>query len=161
MKTYISSLLIASLIGGIINSYAENLGKTRKYISYFLSIIMLIIMISPITSVIKDTEKMKESFSSIINEITNNESIQGTNEIIINTGKDAIIKGIKNTLIEQFGFDEKEIQIKLETDSTNIEAIKISKIKIILTGKASWSDVDKVKDYLFKIIGAEIEVVRR
>ncbi len=161
MKTYICSLLIVSLIGGIINSYTENLGKTRKYISFFLSIVMIIIMISPIISIIKDTENMKEGFSSIINEITNNESIQGTNEIIINTGKDAIIKGIKNTLIENFDFDEKEIQIELETDYTNIEAIKISKIKIILTGKATWSDVEKVKDYLFEIIGTEIEVVRR
>ena len=36
-----------------------------------------------------------------------------------------------------------------------------TKIKIILTGKATWSDVEKVKDYLFEIIGTEIEVVRR
>lgn len=161
MKSYIYSLLIMSFIAGIINSYAENLNKTQKYINYFMSIIMIILMISPLTSIISNTEKIKENLNFIIEEITDNESIQGTNEIIINSGKEAIIKGIKNILIENYGFNEKEIQIKLEADSSNIEAIKISKITVILTGKASWSDVDKVKEYLSKNIGAEIEVTRR
>lgn len=161
MKSYIYSLLIMSFIAGIINSYAENLNKTQKYINYFMSIIMIILMISPLTSIISNTEKIKENLNFIIEEITENESIQGTNEIIINSGKEAIIKGIKNILIENYGFNEKEIQIKLEADSSNIEAIKISKITVILTGKASWSDVDKVKEYLSKNIGAEIEVTRR
>ena len=161
MKSYIYSLLIMSFIAGIINSYAENLKKTQKYINYFMSIIMIILMISPLTSIISNTEKIKENLNFIIEEITDNESIQGTNEIIINSGKEAIIKGIKNILIENYGFNEKEIQIKLEADSSNIEAIKISKITVILTGKASWSDVDKVKEYLSKNIGATIEVTRR
>ena len=85
MKSYIYSLLIMSFIAGIINSYAENLNKTQKYINYFMSIIMIILMISPLTSIISNTEKIKENMNFIIEEITDNESIQGTNEITLVT----------------------------------------------------------------------------
>ena len=40
-------------------------------------------MISPLTSIISNTEEIRENLNFIIEEITDNESIQGTNEIII------------------------------------------------------------------------------
>ncbi len=161
MKVYIYSLLIVSLVGGIINSFVENFGSLKRYISYFLCLIMVICMISPLTDLIGNVSNLKDGITSFFDRITDNEVLNGTNEIIINTGTDAIKKGIKNTLIEKYGFDEREIIVEIETDTTNIEAIKITKINITLTGKASWSDVDAVKNYLKNIVGGEISVTRR
>ena len=118
-------------------------------------------MLSPLTEVIGSASNLKDNIASFFDRITDDEALNGTNEIIVNTGIDAVKKGIKNTLIEKYGFDEKEIIVDIETDTTNIEAIKITKIKIILTGKASWSDVDSVKDYLKNIVGGDISVTRR
>lgn len=122
---------------------------------------MVICMLSPLTEVIGSASNLKYNIASFFDRITDDEALNGTNEIIVNTGIDAVKKGIKNTLIEKYGFDEKEIIVDIETDTTNIEAIKITKIKIILTGKASWSDVDSVKDYLKNIVGGDISVTRR
>lgn len=161
MNKYISSILIISLVGGIVNSLLDNFKDTKKYVNYFLSLIMVICMISPIASLLGNLSTIKENFYNYFDELTNNESLNGNNEIIINTGTEAIIKGIKNTIIENFDFDENEIIVNLETDTTNIEAIKITKINVILTGKASWSDVDTVKKYLENVVGGEISVCRR
>lgn len=161
MNKYVYSLLIISLVGGIVNSLIDNFKDIKRYVNYFLSLIMVICMISPITSVLGNINTLKDSVSNFFNELTDNELLNGTNEIIINTGTDAIIKGIKNTIIEKFDFDESEIIVSLETDTTNIEAIKITKINVILTGKASWYDVDTVKTYLENIVGGEISVTRR
>ena len=60
----------------------------------------------------------------IINRIYEDERLQGlisfndSNEIIINTGTEAIKRGIKTSLIEKFGLDEKEIFVELEPDES-------------------------------------------
>lgn len=122
---------------------------------------MVICMISPLIDVLENVSQIKENFSNFFEEITDSDSLNSKNEIIINTGTNALVKGIKNTLLEKYGFNEKEIIVELETDTTNIESIKITKINVILTGKASWSNVDSVKEYLEKIVGGDISVVRR
>lgn len=161
MNKYLSTLILISLIGGIVNSLTNSYGNLKKYINYFLSIMMVICMISPFTNALENMNNVKENISSFFNEISNNDTLNGKNEIIINTGTNAIINGIKNTLIEKFEFDEKDIIVELETNTTNLEAIKITKIKITLTGKASWSDVEMVEKYLKNIIGGDISVIRR
>jgi hypothetical protein len=118
-------------------------------------------MVSPIFSSIKGVDDIKDNISSFFEEITDGKDLNGLNEIIINTSTEAVIKGIKNTIVERFGFDEKEIIIEIETDKTNIESIKINRVNIILTGKASWSDVDAVKEYIYKLIGGDVSVTRR
>ena len=118
-------------------------------------------MASPIFSVIKSTEGIKDNINSFFDEITNNDKLDGLNEIIVNTSTEAVIKGIKNTIIERFDFDENEVFVEIETDKTSIESIKITKIKVILTGKASWSDVETVKEYLANMVGGDVSVTRR
>lgn len=161
MNNYLYSLLIVSLIGGIVNSLVDSCKNLKHYINYYLSLVMVICMISPVMAVFNNISEYKENISNFVENIIDNDSLNGTNEIIINTGTDVIIKGIKNSLIDKFGFDEKELIVELETDKTNIEAIRIKKINIILTGKSSWSDVDSVKNYLDNIVGGDISVTRR
>lgn len=158
---YIYTLIIVSVVGGLINSYISSFGNIKKYVSYFTSVLMVICMLSPITNIVKNMSELKNNISNLFDKIATEDIINNSNDIIINTGIDAISKGIKNELITKFGFNENEIIIDLEIDKSYIEAIKITKIKIILTGKASWSDVDAVKKYIENIIGGDISVTRR
>ncbi len=161
MNGYIYTLLIVSVVGGLINSFISSFGSIKKYVSYFIGVLMVICLLSPVISIINNTSELKNNISSFFDKIASEDIINSSNDIIINTGVDAITNGIKNELINRFGFEEKEIIIELEIDKNNIEAIKITKINIILTGKASWSDVDTVKEYLENIIGGNISVTRR
>ena len=122
---------------------------------------MVLCLILPIVELVNDYESVKNKFVEYIEDLTSSEKIEESNEIIIKNGIEAIQKGIKRDLINKFNFDEKDVVIEIEADKSNIEAIKIKKINIILTGKASWSDTARVKEYLSDLIGGDISVVRR
>lgn len=160
MKAYVSTLLIVSIIGGIVSSLCSSLKDLKKYINYFVGLIAIICMISPLTSFVTNISSTKEQIKEYFNSLTSEEIINNSNDIIINSGVESIENGIKNAIIQRFSFEENEIIVNLSLDKTNIEAIKIKQINIILTGKASWSDVDSVKSYLESIIGGNISVKR-
>jgi hypothetical protein len=117
-------------------------------------------MLSPLASFLSNIGSTKDFIKEYFDSFASEEIINSTNDIIINSGIDSIKNGIENTLIQKFGFNEGDIIVELDIDKSNIEAIKIKKINIILTGKASWSDVDRVKSYLESIIGGNISVKR-
>ncbi len=161
MNKYAISLIIISIVGGIINSLASHFTYTKKYINYFVSLVAVICLLAPVISIAKDTSLIKDKINSYFDSLRVEEIINNSNNVIITSSKEAIANGIKNELIDKFQFDEKEIIIEIETDNSDMEAIKITKISIILTGKASWSDVDSVKSYLENIIGGNISVTRK
>lgn len=161
MNKYVYTLLIVSVVGELINSFISSFGSIKKYVSYFIGVLMITCLLSPIINVINNTSSLKNNISDFLDGIVSEEIINNSNDIIINTGIDAIKDGIKKEIINKFDLEEKEIFIELDIDKSNIESIKIKKIYIILTGKASWSDVDTVKEYLENIIGGNISVTRR
>ena len=161
MNSYIYSLLIISVVGGIINSYTSSFGKTKKYVEYFIGLLIVITLISPIINVINNFSMFENNINDFVENLINEQELGNTNEIIINSSSEAIINGIKKDLVNKFNFDDKDLIIDLELDKNSIESIKIIKINVILTGKASWSDVDTVKEYLEKIIGGDIYVTRK
>ncbi len=161
MSSYITSLITISIIGGLISNLVSSFKSVKAYVSYFVGLVAVICLLSPIFSFISNISTLKETINNYFDNFASQDIIDGSNDIIINSGIESIEKGIKNTLVDKFGFDEKEIIVSLETDTTNIEAIKITKITVILTGKSSWHDVDLVKEYLNDVIGGNIAVTRK
>ena len=161
MKSYIYTLIVVSVIGGLSSSFLSSFGNIKKYVNYFISILTILCLLSPIIEIVSNVSNIKDKISDYFENIVLDEKIDNTNDIIINSSTEAISKGIKTELINYFGFDEKDLYIELEIDKSNIESVKITKINVVLTGKASWSDVDTVKSYLKNIIGGNISVTRR
>ena len=64
-------------------------------------------------------------------------------------------------VISKFGFEETDVYVSLDLDKANIGSIKIRSVNVVLTNKASWSDTDRVKEYLDKTVGCKINVTRR
>ncbi len=161
MNDYVYSLLIISLIGGLLTSFLSSFGTVKKYVEYFIGLLIVISFLFPILEVVKNTQETKNNITDFFNSIIQNEQANGTTDLIINSGKDAIIKGIKKEIINEFQLEERDIIVEIELDENNIEAIKITKITVTLTGKASWADVDSVQYHLKKIIGGNIYVTRK
>ena len=161
MGKYVYSLIVISIIGGILNNLFSSLNGVKRLVNFFIGLVMVLCLILPIVELVNDYESIKNKFVEYIEDITSSEKIEESNEIIIKNGIEAIQKGIKRDLINKFNFDEKDVVIEIEVDKSNIEAIKIKKINIVLTGKASWSDTARVKKYLSDLIGGDISVVRR
>lgn len=161
MTNYITSLITISIIGGIISNLVSSFSGIKRYVNYFIGLVAVFCLLSPIVSFINNISGFKSSINNFFNRFASQDIIDSSNDIIINSGAENIKGGIKKTLTDRFGFDEKDIIIELELDKANVEAIKITKITVILTGKASWNDVDAVKEYLRNVIGGNIVVTRK
>lgn len=161
MNSYINTILSVSVVGGIINSIAPTKSNFKKYISYIVGLVCVLCLISPLSTFILNTQGLKESINNFTNNIFIRDEIENANSLIVNTSKDHICNGIKQTLLDKYGFDENEILVELDIDTSNIEAIKIDCVNITLTGKASWSDAKRIEEYLNNLIGTEIEVKRK
>ncbi len=161
MKTYLITILTVSVVGGIINSLIDSSSKIKKYINYLISLICVVCLVAPIGNVIGNISSIKAEINEYFEKVFVSEKIDASNDLIINTSKEKICDGIKNSVLEKYNFDEKEVFVDLTIDRTDIGSLKIEKINVVLTGKASWSDVKEVEEYLKNTIGSDIEVKRK
>lgn len=161
MKGYILTILTVSIVGGIISSLIDSGNQLKKYVKYVVSLVCIVCLISPMASVIGNTANIKSNLTKYFDEIFVFDKIDATNSLIINSSEEKICDGIKKTLLDKYNFEEKEVFVTLEIDKTDIQAIKIEKINVILTGKASWHDVKSVEEYLEDIIGGNVSVKRK
>ena len=161
MKNYVLTLLIISIIYGIVSIIASSFPRVKKYISYFIGLVSVICMLSPIISIVNGVSDLKSNVKDYFDNTLSQEIITESNEIIISSGIESVEKGIKNTVIDKFNFDSKDVHVTVEVDNSSIESIKISKINVTLTGKASWSDTDTVKKYLEEATYITVNVTRK
>lgn len=161
MNQYTITILTASVVGGIINSLVSSGSALKKYVSYIVSLVCVVCLISPVGSLVGDIANIKTDINDYVEKIFDTDAYQNSNSLIINTGAEKICEGIKEIIKDKYNFDDNEIYVDLTLDKTDIQAIKIEKINIILTGKASWSDVDTVEKYLTDIVGCDVLVKRK
>ena len=161
MNTYIKSLLALSVVSGIINAVMSGQSKLKKYLSYLTSLIMISILITPLFWLISSFDKIEEYISNLSNNIKTEEIIENSNSLIIKAGEESICNGIKNLVITKFGFEDTDVYVYLDCDKSNIDAVKINLVNVVLTNKASWSNTNDVEEYLTSTVGCKITVTRR
>lgn len=161
MNKYSITILTVSVVGGIINSLVDSQSPLKKYISYLVSLVCVVSLIAPIGGIISNITDLKGNINEYFDKILVSEKIDAGNELIINSSKEKICEGIKNTLTNKYNFEEKEVIVSLDIDKTDLQAIKIEQINVILTGKASWHDVKNVQEYLEDVVGGKIVVKRK
>ena len=160
MNEFLRSVLLLSVVSGIINSLIIN-GTVKKYINYLISLICVLIIISPVFNVLSSISKIEEYINNFTHSIKTEEIINNSNSLIVNTSEEKVCNGIKEMVISKFGFEETDVYVSLDLDKADIGSIKIRSVNVVLTNKASWSDTDRVKEYLDKTVGCKINVTRR
>ncbi len=161
MSAYITSLITISIVGGLICNLVSSFKEIKGIVNYFIGIIAVICLLSPIFAFISNISSLKVKVNDFFDSFASQDIIDNSNNLIINAGIESIEAGIKGSIINKFGFNENDVIIDLEADTTSIEAVSIKKITVTLTGKASWNDVDTVKSYLENIMGGNIVVIRK
>lgn len=160
MNEFLRSVLLLSVVSGIINSLIIN-GTVKKYVNYLISLICVLIIISPVFNVLSSISKIEEYINNFTHSIKTEEIINNSNSLIVNTSEEKVCNGIKEMVISKFGFEETDVYVSLDLDKADIGSIKIRSVNVVLTNKASWSDTDRVKEYLDKTVGCKIKVTRR
>ena len=162
MNGYLHSIIIITIITGIVRSVTSDIRSgIKKYINFMSSLIMITVIIIPFCNITSSISNIKNSLQGLSDSITSSEHLNNSNSIIINVGKEKIADGIKEAIMAKYSFDEKDIYINVNTDESNINAIKIISVDIVLTGKASWSNVTQIKEYTENLIGVTANVTRK
>lgn len=162
MKMYIYTILSISVIAGIVKALVSSFDTgIKRHLNYLIGLICAIAILSPLVAMVSDITKAQQKIEGFFNDIVSEEKINSSNQIIINTGAEKIADGIKSTVANKFNLNEKEIFVEVKIDDENINSLKILYINVYLGGKASWSNAEKIQEYLEDLIGCEIHVKRR
>lgn len=161
MKSFAFTVLTASLVGGIINSLVSKKSKVKKYVLFLVTIVCTLSLLQPLIAVLTSVSELKSTVSSFFEGVFIQDKIDSTNDIIIGTSKARIEKGIKDLVIDKYKFDKNEVSVEIILNQDEIDEIKIEKIYVYITGKASWSDADAIEKYLCNMVSSEIEVKRK
>ena len=160
MNTLLRSLLVLAVISGIINSLILQ-GAVKKYVTYFIGLVMVLTLLSPLFEILSSFDNVQEYINDFFHSIRTEEILDKSNTLIVNTSEQKVCDGIQEMIVTKFAFEETDVYVTLECDKSDISAIKILAINVTLTNKASWSDTDRVKDYLDKTVGCKVNVTRR
>ena len=162
MSGYLYSIIVLAVITGILRSVSSDMRSgIKKYVTFLSSLVMVTVIILPFGKITMGITDLRNAISDIYEGILSSNHINNSNSIIIDTGKDKISEGIKEALISKFNFDKKDVYVTVNTDETHINAVKILSVDIVLTNKASWSNVTQVKEYTENLIGVTANVTRK
>ena len=159
MKGYIFTIIVVSVISGIISTMlSNNKNSLKKYVNFVAGLICMLALLSPIVSIASNMGAFSGSIENIISSLDFSSSVSTTNQIIVETGKEKIEQGIENAIITKYNFSQEDIDVNVIVNDKNIEAIILEKIKITLKNKASWTDEQQIKNYVESLVGCQVEI---
>ena len=162
MDTYVNTLLTLSVTCEIVNSFLPSYQKSlKKYVGYLMGLVMAVVILSPLSSLVGGIGTIKENIKNFTDSLMIEEKAENANKIIINATEKSICDKIKNMLISKYHFEDTDVYVSLETEENDTEAITVTRIVVTLTNKASWSDADRVKEYLENMTGCEVFVSKK
>lgn len=124
-KEYVMSILYISIFGIILELFLPNT-KLKKYVSSFVSLIIIITIISPIFNVLEQG-KIEEVLDSALLAISNNTSVTSSNKVDFSKYIDTTIVSRVKANLEQELYDNfssslenitevEKVEVKLDND---------------------------------------------
>ena len=160
MNEYIYTVVTVTTIGGILISLLpEKSSKIKKQINFIVGLICTLVFISPIIGILSNSQAIKDNISSIVLSI-DNVSSSATNEIIVCTSLDKISQGIKKSIINKFNLSEQDVDVRVFITDKSKEVIYIDYVEIILKNGATWTDDNKIKEYIEDLSGCKVKILR-
>lgn len=157
MNLYVLTIIITSLIGGIVTSLASSKENgVKKHLNLLIGIISTIVLIAPIVNIVKQTDKLQNGFEKFLS-ITETEATEA-NKLIIATSTENICNGIKEAVTKEFNIKASDVEISAQINDESIESVIIESITITLKNNATWNDSDKIKSYVSGLVGCKVVI---
>lgn len=155
VRGYIFSLMIVSVCCGVVSILTPDNSSINKYVQFILSLIVTVILLSPISSVLKVFPELIDNGINI--DITDDqiEAFDYVDPLITQT-LDIISEELKIQIKSKFGVEPEDVLVYCDSD--DIENIIINKALVIYDSenKLLFSDTQR---FVSSLIGQECEVV--
>lgn len=151
MRDYFLTILITSLIGGLICSVSDT--KFERPIKYLVSLICIVLILSPVTAVFSGRGDIEVSLP----EVSIDDKFIG--DWILTETENMLKRSISESVFSKFGFYPKKIELTLkEREGENGTVTVIEYVKIYVT--AEQYDVKALlESYLDALLFTESEVL--
>lgn len=152
MKSYFLTLLIASVLGGILAVLSSG-SNFEKYIKYIASLVCVVIIISPLKSFISAPFTLPEADSA---NAETSVPVNKADEVLASVTKNELDSYIKDILFKEFGIKIPLTDIKIDwTD--NCFVITQAVVYLDVNDKNRQNDVkDFLADQIDKSVSVEI-----
>ena len=162
MGQYLTSIIIVSIIIGIIELIAPRYGNLDKYVKMICTLIMLLVIISPVLEMINgfDMDLIDEIKDKI--DLPSDEKADEYNEILKEYIKNHSIGElkleIKSILDKEFKIPSEECDVEIFTQTLEGNA-SVSKVQILLSGKSVFKNPYNIEDYISSLLGCGCQVL--
>ena len=153
MREYALSVIMVSLLCAVVSVLSPE-GKMRTSVSFSLSLVLIWVLISPLFDALRDVNDISYEFFSNTDGLYGEESINSDFEK--NTEK-AVCDGLIIALSDKFGIARSDLKAECEIRIIGSEVI-FERTRITLLGRAVFSDIRKIEEYIEDSLGCECEV---
>ena len=151
MRDYFFTILVTSLIGGLVCSLSDT--KFEKPIKYVVSLVCIVLILSPISSVFSGGTELEVSLP----EVSIDESL--ASDWIVTETENMLKKTVSEAVFSKFGFFPERIELEITSrESENGSVTIVDNVKIYVR-KEYASLIDELKQYLDALLFSSSEVL--
>ena len=156
MRDYIRSILIVSVITGLVQSLLPS-EKMKKHIRFLSSCIVLLLLLHPLVTIGDALRGIYSDVNDLLDRIEAAEqSGMANGEALIQTyGEKAVSDYVNKYLSSEFALDQDEIEVQINNNESDIL------VTVILRGRASWADGTAIAERLKNKLSCPIKVIRK
>lgn len=154
VKSYVMCALLAASLAGILKNVSSGMRNFEKYVGLVCSLTVILILASPLTSVISSVHNAISSDGSLIGNIQKDPSEdERTHEIMSKQVKSTLEDTVEDILCRHFSLDNADIKV----DAHLLEDKSVQKLVINVY---SDTDISTIKNYVENIMCISAEVRR-
>lgn len=162
MKSYLVTIITASVCVGIYNVVSPGGCGIGKYSKMIGMLIVLCVIVSPMKNLMDllNGDELQNIKDSIIDSGDNEESEYGKifNDYLSSFSVEELKGAIEKILLEEYGIPNSECNVTIST--VHIEGnLKVSHIKILLSGKSIFKNPYIIEDYFKKMLDCNCDVL--
>ena len=157
LNGWLYSVFAISLAAGIADIFAP-VGATKKYVKYVVSLVTLIVIITPAVRAFSGIPQLLDGLQSLADGGENSvytAAYDNTANALIKAGKEGIESKLKQYICERFLLSENGVSVIIEIDASDESDIKITEIEVRLSERSGIYDADRIAEYVKEITGCE------
>ena len=153
MREYLVSAVAVCALCALADTLFPD-GKLKKEMSFALSLVVVLVLVSPLFSALSNIDEMGQGFISELEDL-DTQHYEGE---LYDVGERLLEEGIARTLCERFSLSESELGADATISFIGDELL-VERVEISLSGSAIFSDIHEIKKYVQRQICDECEVI--
>jgi stage III sporulation protein AF len=154
MREYVMTVIVSGMVGAVVMQLAPS-GEMKKYVRIAVSLVLVIVCISPLLSLAEEVQGLDLSFLSEEDGEKNAEYREVFEAGYGAAEEENLRAGIKAFLYDRFGVEESEVTVSLRISEENGER-RLERIFLTLCGSAIWKDTGEIERELGALLGCEV-----